>query len=165
MDLKWRDRWDIVFLLDVIEHIPDDIAALQEVARVLRSNGKIILTVPALDFFWSHNDEAAKHLRRYSKKDLQELADKAGLRLVNSSYFMFFLSPLYWLSRIRVGKNASIEEKKEAIQREHKIPFGVLNFILGVIFKAETPISKIISFPWGTSVLGVFEKVPLNSND
>ena len=58
LDMKWRDRWDFAFLLDVLEHIPQDEAALTEIGQILRPGGTVFVTTPALPFFRTYNDES-----------------------------------------------------------------------------------------------------------
>jgi SAM-dependent methyltransferase len=159
MNLGWENEWDIAFMLDVIEHIPDDIRAVSEAAKALNPGGLLFVATPAFQQLWSYNDDLAHHLRRYARADFKTIADKTGLKLLDSRYFMFFLSPLYLLSRIKPGFNRlSAEEKLEVIKQQHRIPSKVINETLAAIFAAETPIGHKVSFPWGTSVLGVFQK-------
>jgi SAM-dependent methyltransferase len=158
MSLEWQERWDIAFLLDVIEHCPDDGKIVSEAAKALKPKGKLFITTPALDFFWSHNDEYARHLRRYNKKRFQKLADESGLVLKDVRYFMFFLSPLLWLSRKTTSKRRGKEAILKAIEDEHKVPSPILNKLLSLVFYAESPLGHMIPFPWGTSILGIFEK-------
>jgi 2-polyprenyl-3-methyl-5-hydroxy-6-metoxy-1,4-benzoquinol methylase len=66
MDLKWENRWDVIFLLDVLEHIPEHISVLKQVHKSLKPNGLLFMTAPALMSFWSYNDELSHHQRRYS---------------------------------------------------------------------------------------------------
>lgn len=159
LNLGWRERWDVAFLLDVLEHLPDDKQAMQEVAAALRPGGLVFVTMPALRFFWSYNDELAHHWRRYRCTDLQHLAEATGLRLVTARYFMFFLSPLLWLSRAKPGiAGLTSEEKAELVARSHQVPVTPVNETLAMIFGLETPLGHFIKFPWGTSILGVFQK-------
>jgi SAM-dependent methyltransferase len=158
MSLDWQERWDVAFLLDVIEHCPDDGEIVRQAAKALRPGGKLFITTPALDFFWSYNDEHAKHLRRYDKKRFRELEDDSGLVLKDVRYFMFFLSPLLWLSRKTRSRDLDQEAILKAIADEHKVPNPILNKILSLVFCAESPIGHVIPFPWGTSILGILEK-------
>jgi 2-polyprenyl-3-methyl-5-hydroxy-6-metoxy-1,4-benzoquinol methylase len=158
MSLDWQERWDVAFLLDVIEHCPDDGQIVREAAKALRPKGKLFITTPALDFFWSYNDEYAKHLRRYNKSRFQKLADESGLVLKDVRYFMFFLSPLLWLSRKIRSKHLEKQAVLKAMADEHKVPSPILNKILSLVFCAESPLGHMIPFPWGTSILGILEK-------
>ena len=67
-ELPWADAsFDLITCLDVIEHTPDDRAALAELLRVCRPGGWLLVTVPAYQALWSLHDEANHHFRRYSR--------------------------------------------------------------------------------------------------
>ena len=159
MNLGWEDEWDIAFLLDVIEHISDDIEAVRQVAKAIKPGGLLFVVTPAFQRFWSYNDDFAKHLRRYTRSDFKAISEQTGLKLLDSRYFMFFLSPLYFLSRLKPGfDKLSQEEKRKVVEDQHKVPAAPLNAILTAVFATETPMGHWLSFPWGTSVFGVFQK-------
>ncbi len=157
-DLGWDERWDLIFLLDVLEHIPDHLEALRRVRACLKPGGLLFVTAPALMGFWSSNDTMAGHLRRYSRTELRVLSEESGLKTVMTRYFMFLLSPLLMLSRLFTPVNAELsrEETREHLTRTHRIPPGPVNTLLKCLFSLETPLGLRIPFPWGTSVLGVF---------
>lgn len=162
-DLKtptWQDRWDVIFLLDVIEHIHDDVAVINNCRDALKPGGLMIITTPALHFFWSYNDEIIKHYRRYSKKDYQQLAVKTGVELIESRYFMTFLSPLLYLSRIRPPDLSTMSEEEINIHllKTHRIPNPIINRVLELIFNLETPLNRFFPLPFGTSILTVLKK-------
>lgn len=159
MNLVWDDQWDVAFLLDVIEHLPNDYGAMCQAARALKSGGYLFVTAPALQQFWSDNDHLVHHQRRYNRKDFTEIAKHAGLELCEARYFMFLLSPLYWFARRRSGvSDMSEEEKRKLVQDTHKVPILPVNLELLAVFRAETPLGHWLHFPWGTSILGVFRK-------
>lgn len=160
LHLHWRDRWDVAFLLDVLEHIPEDLRALQQVHQALRPGGWLFLSVPALKGFWSHTDELAGHVRRYAKGDLAALARRSGLHLCYARYFMFFLSPLLLLSRWRRPdlERMTPEEVRALVDRANRVPAWPVNQFLRGVFSLETPLGLWLPFPWGTSLLGVFRK-------
>jgi len=158
MNLQWQDRWEMAFLLDVIEHCPDDREVLAQVFRALRPGGTLFVTTPALQYFWSYNDDLVHHLRRYSVDDYQKLAQATGFQLLDARYFMFFLSPLYFFSRMIGTKSLDKQRSEELFKREHSMPNRIINNLLAGIFLAETGIGHRIHFPWGTSALGVFRK-------
>jgi SAM-dependent methyltransferase len=159
MNLGWKKEWDIAFMFDVLEHIPDDVRAISQAAEALKPGGYLFVTTPALRQFWSYNDEVASHLRRYSHQDYAHLAQAAGLDLCDTRYFMFFLSPLYWLTRRRKKVDHMSEGEKAALSEQaHQVPFGPANALLYLIFAFETSLGHKLRFPWGTSILGVFQK-------
>ena len=157
MDMPWESRWDVAFLLDVIEHLPDDIGALQQVYRALAPGGLLVISVPALQFFWSWNDETIGHQRRYSVRDFVPLANQCGFELVDARYFMFFLSPLVLASRF-LSRPKPGEDVWKAVERTHRIPAWPINGILSAIFLTETPLGSWLRFPWGTSAVAILRK-------
>ena len=117
------------------------------------------MATPAFKQFWSYNDDLAHHLRRYTRSDFKAIAEQTGLKLLDPRYFMFLLSPLYLLSRMKPGfDKLSQEEKRKVVEAQHQVPAAPLNAALAAVFSAETPIGHSLPFPWGTSVLGIFQK-------
>lgn len=93
---------DLVFALDVLEHLDDDALALREARRILVPGGLLLVTVPAWPFLWSEHDEALEHRRRYRRADLLNLLRGAGFEIERESYFNFLLfgpAALYRLVR------------------------------------------------------------------
>jgi 2-polyprenyl-3-methyl-5-hydroxy-6-metoxy-1,4-benzoquinol methylase len=160
LNLRWQGRWEIAFLLDVLEHIPQDEEALRQIAAALSPGGLLFVTTPALRQFWSYNDELVHHVRRYSRRDFARLARAAGFELRAARYFMFFLSPLLWLARLRHPdfKKMTREEMQACLVRTHRVPTAPVNLLLWAVFACETPLGFWLPLPWGTSILGVFQK-------
>jgi SAM-dependent methyltransferase len=71
----------LVTALDVIEHLPDDAAAVAEMHRVLRPGGRLVIAVPADPRLWSAHDEAVSHLRRYERERLRAVVEGAGFQI------------------------------------------------------------------------------------
>jgi SAM-dependent methyltransferase len=160
LDLPWEGRWDVAFLLDVLEHIPDDRRVLGQVRRSLHPKGLLLVTAPALRVFWTYNDVLAHHLRRYSRRDLARLAEECGLEVCFTRYFQFFLSPLLLLSRLKAPDIASMTdvEIQDHLKRTHQVPPWPANQVLRLFFSLETPLGLRFPFPWGTSVLAVLQR-------
>jgi SAM-dependent methyltransferase len=160
LNLHWRERWDVIFFLDVLENISQDELAMQEISKALKPGGFLFLTTTALERFRTWNDEAVHIYRRYSRRDLQQLASKTGLDLLQARYFMFFLSPLLLASRLKRPPldSMSRSEIAELLARTHRIPGPVINGICTAVFAAETPLGLLLPFPWGTSILGIYRK-------
>lgn len=81
----------LITALDLLEHIPDDAAAVREFARVLRPGGVLLITVPAGPMLWSEHDEALDHLRRYRSRELRRALEGAGLEVERLSPCITFL--------------------------------------------------------------------------
>jgi len=160
LNLPWYERWDVAFMLDVLEHIPQDLECLKQVHRALHPGGVLFVTTPALRCFWTYNDDLAHHVRRYSRRDFRELAIKSGFELIAARYFMFFLSPVLLLSRLKGPDWKSMTERqiREHLRRTHAVPAWPVNQACRLIFSLETPVGAWLPFPWGTSILAVLRK-------
>ena len=73
---------------------------------------------------------------------------------------MFVLSPLLFLSRLlhRPAKDATLAEKRKHLARTHRMLPPFINESLTAMFSLEASLIKRIAFPWGTSILGVFQR-------
>jgi 2-polyprenyl-3-methyl-5-hydroxy-6-metoxy-1,4-benzoquinol methylase len=81
-------EYEGVLLLDVLEHLPDDLGVLRRLRRGLAERGGFLLvTVPAFPALWSRWDVAELHKRRYVRRQLCDLAETAGLRVERATYF------------------------------------------------------------------------------
>jgi len=160
LNLAWSEKWDVVFLLDVLEHIPNHVDVLHQVRASLRPGGLLFVTTPALNFFWTYNDELAHHQRRYSRNDFLEIGKQAGLELLRANYFMFFLSPALMISRIffRPSMFAAPEQVQKHLARTHRIPPKSINQLLAGFFSMEANTIDRVNLPWGTSILAVFRR-------
>lgn len=151
--------FDYVLLLDVIEHIKDDSKVLEEAKRVLKNDGKILITVPALQFLWSEHDSQQGHFRRYVRKRIKRLARTAKLRIERISYFNFFLSPFIigvrLLSRIKMFSNLGDFDSNLNYDVANK---NLINKVLTFIFVNEIRLMKHINYPFGISIFAVMKK-------
>jgi 2-polyprenyl-3-methyl-5-hydroxy-6-metoxy-1,4-benzoquinol methylase len=160
LNLQWTDRWDVAFLLDVLEHIDDDEAVLRQIRSAIRPGGYLVITTPALERFRSQVDKMTHHVRRYSRDDFTRLARRTGFEPVASRYFMFFLSPLVWLSRFNTPDPSTMTSAdiRQYLDRSDRTPSAPINLALSAVFAVETPLGAWLPFPWGTSVLAVLRR-------
>lgn len=78
-------------LFDVVEHVADDAAFLRTIRSLLEPGARLYVTVPAMTWLWSAEDQRAGHFRRYSLKAISDLLGEAGFTVEFSSYFFAFL--------------------------------------------------------------------------
>lgn len=88
-------RFNIITILDVLEHIEDDVATLRQLRRLLMpGRGEIVVTVPAYQWLWGDEDVLSHHFRRYTKKSLAETCARAGFDVLFMSHFNLSVLPL-----------------------------------------------------------------------
>lgn len=86
------NKYSLIALFDVIEHIEDDAIFLSRLRDNLEDGGGVIVTVPAYQWLWSAHDIAHHHFRRYSKKQINVLIEKNGFNVTYINYWNMFLS-------------------------------------------------------------------------
>jgi len=99
--IPYADEFDTIGAFDVIEHIEEDERVLSQIARALRAGGVLLLTVPQHRWLWSTQDELARHVRRYTARELREKVTRTGLQVEFETSFVSLLLPLMALSRLR----------------------------------------------------------------
>ena len=93
------DSLDLVVAFDVLEHIPDDDAAVTEVLRVLRRDGRFLVAVPADPRLWSEHDVAVDHVRRYTRATLRRVLEDNGFEITSLTSWNVLLRPVVALRR------------------------------------------------------------------
>jgi SAM-dependent methyltransferase len=148
------ESFDLVTLLDVLEHVDDDEAALKSVRSVLAPGGFLIVTVPAFKFLWSEHDEEHHHKRRYRGSELEHVILRAGFNLLYMTYFNFWLFPM--VSCVRLGKKLSGNRRRKT---DLWLPHPKINKVLYYILSSERfLIEKKLKLPFGVSLLAVASK-------
>jgi SAM-dependent methyltransferase len=100
---------DLVVAFDVLEHIPDDEAAVAEVHRVLKPGATYLVAVPADPRLWSAHDVAVDHVRRYTRPQLLALLERGGFRIDSVRSWNVLLRPVVALRR-RTSNGSDLEE-------------------------------------------------------
>ncbi len=147
------DSFDLAVSLDVIEHLQDDFAALRELRRTVAPGGALLVTVPAYQWLWSGHDEVNHHHRRYTRRSLQAVAQRAGWTQQRTSYFNSLLLPVAILLRILDRVNTKTTESSLDLW----IPPGPVNRLLECPLDLEAAlIARGGRIPAGLSLLAVF---------
>ncbi len=141
-------HYELVALLDVLEHVEDDRAALRSIARRLKPGGRILLTVPAFQWMWSAHDVVNHHHRRYSRAGLRKVAADAGLRVEHLSWFNSLLFPLAAAARL-AGRVTGKQESDDTL------PPAPINRLFETVFALERHAIGRLPFPPGVSIAAV----------
>jgi 2-polyprenyl-3-methyl-5-hydroxy-6-metoxy-1,4-benzoquinol methylase len=91
---------DLVLLMDVIEHVDDDLGLLREYVAKAAQRATFLISVPAFQFMWSGHDVFLEHKRRYTLSALERVVQAAGLRVIHSTYFFAGIFPAAAMSRL-----------------------------------------------------------------
>ncbi|MFI5196367.1 MAG: methyltransferase domain-containing protein [Chitinophagales bacterium] len=128
----------LVILMDVLEHLEDDLKMLQDIKAACRGdNNHFFITVPAFHSLWSGHDDYLGHYRRYKIDTLAGVLKKAGYTTHKSYYLYGSLFPMVWIAR-KIGNL----KKKEATSNMK--PFNPLvNKILLGITSAEMALASV----------------------
>ena len=96
---------DCAVLMDVLEHVDDDVGLLRAVDRVLAPAGQFLITVPAHAFLWSDHDDFLGHRRRYNRRQLLDVLERGGLEVVECFYFYCvpFLARTFQVGLLKLG--------------------------------------------------------------
>jgi SAM-dependent methyltransferase len=90
----------LILMMDVLEHVPDDLALLREYTDSMAPGGHVLITVPAFQFMWSPHDVFLEHHRRYTLGEIESLVRKAHMLPVKSRYYFASLFPAAAMMRL-----------------------------------------------------------------
>lgn len=141
-------HYDLVALLDVLEHVEDDLGALGGIRRVLAPGGRVLVTVPANPWMWSAHDTAHHHHRRYTAASLRNVAEQAGMTVELMSHFNSLLFPLAAALRV-AGKVTRRTSSDDAM------PAAPVNALFGGIFGLERHLVGRVPLPFGVSLVAI----------
>lgn len=140
--------FDLIALLDVLEHLDEDAATLRALRARLKPGGWLLITVPAYPWLWSRHDELHHHKRRYVAHGLRAVMEGAGYRVQYMSYFNTWLFPLIAAARLvnlAGGKSNG----------DLSMPNTFTNALLTKIFASERWLLGQVALPVGVSLLAL----------
>ena len=143
-------RFDLIALLDVLEHIEADREAIRAVRERLAPAGALLVTVPAYNWLWTRHDDLSHHLRRYTRRSLTTVLTKAGCTVDYISYFNTALFPLA-VVRTVLDRAAPSSDPLAPLT----IPPSPINTALAATFGAERLFIPRLPLPFGVSLLAI----------
>jgi len=124
---------NLVLMMDVLEHVDDDLGLLTQYVEMSKPNTYFLLTVPAFQFLWSAHDEYLEHKRRYTLAELKSVAIKSGLSIKAENYFFGLVFPL--ASMLRLMQKYLLRGKTPFSQLDSHS--RVTNLLLKIVCKIE----------------------------
>jgi SAM-dependent methyltransferase len=136
----------LILMLDVLEHLPDPVAALAQARRLLEPEGRLLITVPAFSVLWTYHDDLNHHFVRYRKRGLGAVAERAGLRVLSSRYCFHWLFPVKLLVR-------GLEQFSRRDPAPAAVPPAALNRLLFDVSRLEETAFRRLNLPFGSSLV------------
>jgi len=133
-----RSEADLVLMMDVLEHVDDDIGLVREYAAKVPRGVRFVITVPAFMFLWSGHDVFLEHRRRYTLGRIEAVLRAGGLGVERGCYFYGALFPLAAASRL-IGRLRRRAEPRSQLRRHGTLP----NAALWWACRAELPFFRV----------------------
>lgn len=146
--LSVSKKFDVITMLDVLEHIEDDRLAIKKAKALLNPGGFLVVTVPALSVLFSGHDRFLKHFRRYDHQVLKRLL--GDFNIIYSSYWNFFLFSPFFILRL-LQKNKEVRGYPKISSFENKLFYKILCF-------ENFLIKKGFHLPIGVSLIAICRK-------
>ena len=135
-----RNDADVVLLMDVLEHVDDDVGLLKHYVEKAPVGARFVISVPAFEFLWSGHDVFLEHKRRYQLEQLEGVVKKSGLNVIQGGYFFGAVFPI--AAAMRLLKRLTADTTK-ATQSDLSNHHPLVNGILSAVCGAEVPLMKL----------------------
>ncbi len=146
-------KYDMIMLMDMVEHIEDDVDFLKTAAAYLRPGGTVVLSVPASMLLFSKYDVEVGHIRRYTRKTMHELMTNAGFEPTKISYWAGSLVP------VALARKAMMAfTKDKVIEKGLQPPNKLVDAVLRTMKNLETALPFHPIF--GASIVAVGQLNP-----
>ena len=148
-----QSSFDLITLLDVLEHIENDQEFLKNLKSYLKRGGFLLITVPAYKFLWSEHDEALGHFRRYTASELVKKLGSANLVPIHYTYTISFLLPAIIGYRFLKKMFRLVSYKNRQPQTSYIALPAIINYVFIFLLKIESILLTYFKIPFGASIL------------
>lgn len=130
---------DLVLLMDVLEHVDDDVGFLNCYVNKAPRGARFLISVPAFQFLWSDHDVSLEHKRRYQLRQIEDVTRRAGLTVVRGAYFFAMVFPIAVITRLsaRGSINSNMPVRLQ-LSKHHPL----VNSTLATLCRFELPLMK-----------------------
>lgn len=149
--------FDAVVMLNVLEHIEDDVAALRQVYRLLKPGGVVIIEVPAGPHLYDAYDKALMHFRRYRSSELSDKLEQIGFALLRSSHLGFLVYPAFAYVKRRNQRARPSENVRQIVMSQASDTST--SWLLQTAMTIERYLGNLFTFPFGVRCLAVGRKI------
>lgn len=143
--------YDVILMLDVLEHLRDPESALKHALTLLAPGGTFVATLPAFNALWTSHDVINQHVTRYDRATFRTLAAAAGLRIDTARYFFHWVAPVKLAAHVVEG----VRPDKRVVPRLPRVPRPAINQLLYKFTRLEQRLLRRVSLPFGSSLLVV----------
>lgn len=151
-DFQPGRTFDLILMLDVLEHIDDDAAALAQVHSLLNPGGCLLLTVPALPMLWSRHDVANRHYRRYTRSHLRQRLQEAAFEVDQLGYYFgWTVGPMLMRRLLSPARKDSANGDDYAVS----VPVQPVNMAMFTLACMEHRVTPSSGLPLGSSLYAV----------
>jgi hypothetical protein len=120
---------DVVLMMDVLEHVDDDVGLVRSYADSAGGGTRFIVSVPAFSWLWSRHDEFLEHRRRYTLAGVMRVLAEAQLSPVAGFYFFAALFPAVAVQRLWQHLRPATQPPSSDLRQHHAITNGLLTGI------------------------------------
>ena len=146
---------DVLVMINVLEHIEDDVSALKNAFNLLKPGGSLVIEVPAAPYLYDSYDKELCHFRRYSAAGLQEKMLRAGFEIYRKSHIGFMLFPAFAVSKI-LNKITWDRSNRDVVRS--KIKSTSENYLVKKAVKFESKYLSDCHLPFGIRVVMTVRK-------
>jgi len=143
---KPAEKYDLVLLLDVLEHLDDPATFLQLALGLLKNDGVTIVTVPAFHAIWTRHDDLNHHRQRFTRKTFRPVAERSGMQWLADRYLFQWSFAAKFLLRI-------VERLHKAAPAPPSVPPRPINDLLYAGTTLEETIGRALPVPFGSSLM------------
>jgi SAM-dependent methyltransferase len=148
--------FDLAVSFDVLQVLEPDIAAVREMARIVRPGGRVVLTVAAFDVLSGDHAEVWNEHRRYTPRTARGLVESAGLTVERVSFAFASLFPL--MLAVRTTQRLVRPFRDGPSHADMDVPWAPVNAALMLLLDGEAALSRVMPMPFGTSLIIVAKK-------
>jgi SAM-dependent methyltransferase len=148
--------FDMAVSFDVLQVVEPDVAAVREMARIVKPGGTVVLSVAAFEMLSGDHAEVWSECRRYTPRTARALAESAGLRVERVVFAFAALFPLMLV--VRTAQRLMRPFRARPSEADIDVPWAPVNSALTVLLDGEAAVSRYLPMPIGTSLIVVARK-------